>query len=89
MIRYFAWFDEDANMNIIAFGTEDEIINDRLTGEDLDYDEISGLKDIFDDDESFGEDYLISTETSLSDIDIELIARGFVKDKRLKNVGWG
>lgn len=88
--KYFAWFDKDSNTNLIAFGTEDEINNDRLTGEslELDYDEIYELKDILDD-EDFGEDYLISTYISLNIIDKELLGRGFIKDKRLKNVGWG
>lgn len=93
--KYFAWFDVDSNSNIIAFATENEIIDDCLCGDifvDLSeegFDIFTDLKNIFDDSEIFGEDYLISTNTSLNDIDTELIKRGFIKDKRIKNIGWG
>lgn len=88
-VHFFAWPDEDTDMNTIAFGTEDEIVNDRLCSENLDWDDISELKDLFNDDGSLCEDYLISTETPIDVIDKELISRGYTKDARLKNVGWG
>lgn len=86
---FFAWYDKDSDFNIIAFGTQDEIANDCLTGEDLDYDEISDIKEFFDDSGSLCEDYLISTYIPLTEINKELTSRGFIKDKRLKNTRWG
>jgi hypothetical protein len=88
-IRYFAWFDQDSNCNVIAFGIEKEILKDCLTGRNLPFDEIDELRDIFNDDGSLCEDYLISTDVSLSVIDNELLNRGFTRDIRMKNVGWG
>jgi hypothetical protein len=88
-IHFYAWYDNYSKMNIIAFGTEENILNDCLTSEDLDWNEISDLKDFFNDTGELCEDYLISTDISLNEIDSELISRGFIKDERLENVGWG
>ena len=66
-MKYFAWLDKYCETNIIAFGTDDEIENDELTGEDLDYEEFTELQDLFNDDGSLCEDYLISTN-SISDV---------------------
>lgn len=88
-IRYYAKYDETTDTNVIVFGTIAEIKDDTVTGEDLNYDEISALKDLFEDSEEFGEDYIISTDIPLSEIDAKLLQFGYTKDSRLKNIGWG
>lgn len=98
-ILYFAWADSETGMNTIAFGTEENINDDCLNWDYFDEDywdgsspspyEISDMGKYFNDDGGLCEDYLISTETSLEDIDNKLLKEGYVKDARLKNIGWG
>jgi hypothetical protein len=85
--RYFAWYE--CGKNIIAFATEDNIFDDCLNGEYLDYSEISELMDIFEDTGELCEDYLIATDVPLQNIDNELLSRGMIKDPRIRNIGWG
>ena len=87
---FFSWLDEESGLNFVAFATEVEIENDCLTGEWIDdFTLIASMKELLEDDGSLCEDYLISTDVPLNVIDEELEKRGFIKDKRIKNIGWG
>lgn len=88
--HYFAWYDSEYDTTIIAFGTEDEILDDTLAGNSLDPNEFEKLQYLLNDTCELGEDYLISTEDySVSQIKDKLDKLGYIWDSRLKNVGWG
>lgn len=87
--HYYAYLDPEAGMTVVIFATEEEILNDTVTGEELDLEEMDYLRELFDDDGSMTEDYLIATDWRVKQVREVLDDRGYIYDRRVGEIGWG
>lgn len=94
---YYAWKDgevkedqneedgDDVDWYVIVTANRQEIEEDKLPGPfDVDHE---GFYDLYDADSC--EDYVIFTKTPLDKIKKIAKDRGYIEDKRIRDIGWG
>jgi len=79
--------EDDPKKNIVVFASQKELNSGEVSGYGIPSD-FSILCDLLEDDGMGCEDYLITTKKNEVNIDIILLARGFVKSEELKDCGW-
>ena len=86
--------DPECTGLVVTFGTEEEIQEDQLEGEGIEYGEFQHLQEKLDDTGELCEDYLIVSNKYKTKADIPTVKGlceqyGFIENKALDACGWG